>query len=206
MMRRWRRLQRGRACNTAKPCENPEFIPGSGLSAEQGSVELGDTNMRYHNITKDDMLNGDGLRVVLWVAGCSHGCRNCHNPITWDICGGIPFDEAAKEEIFEQLRENYVSGITFSGGDPLHMQNRDETGELVREIHEKFPEKTIWLYTGYLWEEVKDLPYIPMIDVLVDGRFVEELKDSNLHWKGSANQRVIDVKKTLEAGEVVLHA
>lgn len=162
--------------------------------------------MRYHNITKDDMLNGDGLRVVLWVAGCSHGCRNCHNPITWDICGGIPFDEAAKEEIFEQLRENYVSGITFSGGDPLHMQNRDETGELVREIHEKFPEKTIWLYTGYLWEEVKDLPYIPMIDVLVDGRFVEELKDSNLHWKGSANQRVIDVKKTLEAGEVVLHA
>lgn len=162
--------------------------------------------MRYHNITKDDMLNGDGLRVVLWVAGCSHACKNCHNPITWDICGGIPFDEDAKEEIFEQLRESYISGITFSGGDPFHMQNRSEVCELIREIHEKFPEKTIWLYTGYMWDEVKDLPNVEMIDVLVDGKFVEELKDTNLHWKGSANQRVIDVKKTFETGEVVLHA
>lgn len=162
--------------------------------------------MRYHNITKDDMLNGDGLRVVLWVAGCSHACRNCHNPITWDICGGIPFDEAAKEEIFAELRQSYTSGITFSGGDPLHMQNREETGELIREIREKFPEKTIWVYTGYMWDDVKDLPYMPLVDVLVDGKFVEELKDVKLHWKGSANQRVIDVKKTLAGGEVVLHA
>lgn len=162
--------------------------------------------MRYHNITKDDMLNGDGLRTVLWVAGCSHGCKNCQNPITWDICGGIPFDEAAKEEIFAELRNDYVSGITFSGGDPLHMQNRGEVGELIQEIHEKFPDKTIWVYTGYTWEEVMDLPYLKMVDVLVDGEFVEELKDVTLHWKGSSNQRVIDVKKTLETGEVVLHA
>lgn len=162
--------------------------------------------MRYHNITKDDMLNGDGLRTVLWVAGCSHGCKNCHNPITWDINGGIPFDEAAKEELFAELRQDYVSGITFSGGDPLHMQNRDEVGELIREIHEKFPLKTIWVYTGYLWEEVKDLPYLKFVDVLVDGEFVEELKDAALYWKGSANQRVIDVKRTLETGEIVLHA
>ena len=162
--------------------------------------------MRYHNITKDDMLNGDGLRTVLWVAGCSHGCKNCQNPITWDICGGIPFDEAAKEEIFAELRNDYVSGITFSGGDPLHMQNRGEVGQLIQEIHEKFPDKTIWVYTGYTWEEVKDLPYLEMVDVLVDGEFVEELKDVTLHWKGSSNQRVIDVKKTLETGEVVLHA
>ena len=150
--------------------------------------------MRYHNITKDDMLNGDGLRTVLWVAGCSHGCKNCQNPITWDICGGIPFDEAAKEEIFAELRNDYVSGITFSGGDPLHMQNRGEVGELIQEIHEKFPDKTIWVYTGYTWEEVMDLPYLKMVDVLVDGEFVEELKDVTLHWKGSSNQRVIDVK------------
>ena len=161
--------------------------------------------MRYHNITKDDMLNGDGLRVVLWVAGCSHGCKNCHNPITWDICGGIPFDEAAKDEIFEQLRESYIAGITFSGGDPFHMQNRGEVCELIHEIHEKFPEKTIWLYTGYMWEEVKDLPNVELIDVLVDGKFVEELKDANLHWKGSSNQRVIDVKKTFASGDVILH-
>ena len=152
------------------------------------------------------MLNGDGLRTVLWVAGCSHGCKNCHNPITWDICGGIPFDEAAKEELFEALEPEYVSGITFSGGDPLHVQNRGEVGQLIEEIHEKFPNKTIWVYTGYLWEEVKDLPYLKLADVLVDGPFVEELKDTTLHWKGSANQRVIDVKKTLESGEVILHA
>ena len=162
--------------------------------------------MRYHNITKDDMLNGDGLRTVLWVAGCSHGCKNCQNPITWDICGGITFDEAAKEEIFAELRNDYVSGITFSGGDPLHMQNRGEVGELIQEIHEKFPDKTIWVYTGYTWEEVMELPYLKMVDVLVDGEFVEELKDVTLHWKGSSNQRVIDVKKTLATGEVVLHA
>lgn len=152
------------------------------------------------------MLNGDGLRTVLWVAGCSHGCKNCHNPITWDICGGIPFDEAAKEELFEALEPDYISGITFSGGDPLHMQNRGEVGQLMEEIHEKFPNKTIWVYTGYSWDEVKDLPYLKYADVLVDGEFVEALKDTALHWKGSANQRVIDVKKTMESGEIVLHA
>lgn len=161
--------------------------------------------MRYHNITKDDMLNGDGLRTVLWVAGCSHGCKNCHNPITWDICGGLPFDEAAKEEIFAELRQDYVSGITFSGGDPLHLQNRDEVGALIEEIREKFPKKTIWVYTGYSWDEVKDLPYLKLVDVLVDGEFVEELKDTTLHWKGSSNQNVIDVKKSFEKGAIVLH-
>ncbi|MBR5268784.1 MAG: anaerobic ribonucleoside-triphosphate reductase activating protein [Lachnospiraceae bacterium] len=162
--------------------------------------------MRYHNITKDDMLNGDGLRTVLWVAGCSHGCKNCHNPITWDICGGIPFDEAAKNELFEALEPDYISGVTFSGGDPLHMQNREEIGQLIREVRERFPHKTIWVYSGYTWEEVKDLPYLKLADVLVDGKFVEELKDVTLHWKGSANQRVIDIQKTLESGEIVLHA
>ena len=162
--------------------------------------------MRYHNITKNDMLNGDGLRTVLWVAGCSHGCKNCHNPITWDICGGVAFDEEAKEELFAALAPSYVSGITFSGGDPLHMQNREEIGKLIEEVHEKFPQKTIWVYTGYRWEDVKDLPYVKLADVLVDGPFVEELKDTTLHWKGSSNQRVIDVKKTLETGEIVLHA
>lgn len=162
--------------------------------------------MRYHNITKNDMLNGDGLRTVLWVAGCSHGCKNCHNPITWDICGGVAFDEEAKEELFASLAPSYVSGITFSGGDPLHLQNRDEIGQLIEEVREKFPQKTIWVYTGYRWEDVKDLPYVKLADVLVDGPFVEELKDNTLHWKGSSNQRVIDVKKTLETGDIVLHA
>jgi len=160
--------------------------------------------MRYHNITKDDMLNGDGLRVVLWVAGCDHGCPGCHNPITWDICGGLPFDEAAWQEICDELNRDYVSGITFSGGDPLHPQNRDEIGKLAETIKCRWPGKTVWLYTGYMWDEVKDMPAVQAADVVVDGEFVEALKDPKLHWKGSSNQRVIDVKRTLAEGNVVL--
>lgn len=134
--------------------------------------------MRYHNITKDDMLNGEGLRTVLWVAGCSHHCPQCHNPVTWDINGGLVFDEQAKEELFEELKKDYVSGVTFSGGDPFHLENR---------------------------EEICHLSFLSNIDVIVDGKFKIEEKDNNLHWKGSANQRVIDVKASLRAGEVRLY-
>lgn len=153
--------------------------------------------MRYHNITKDDMLNGDGLRVVLWVAGCDHCCKNCQNPITWDPDGGLLFDEAAKNEIFEQLNKKYISGITFSGGDPLHVANRLQVKELAKEIREKYPNKTIWLYTGYNWDDIKDDQIVNYLDVVVDGEFIEELKDTKLLWKGSSNQKVIDVKATL---------
>lgn len=159
--------------------------------------------MRYHNITKDDMLNGDGLRVVLWTAGCSHGCEGCHNPVTWDVKGGLPFDEEAWEEVRRELSKDYISGITLSGGDPLYPENREEMRQLIARIRQEFPEKTIWLYTGYIWEEIKDLPFIPQIDVIVDGRFVLALKDNTLKWKGSANQRVIDVKESLKRGCVV---
>ena len=161
--------------------------------------------MRYHNITKDDMLNGDGLRVVLWVAGCSHCCRECQNPQTWDPNGGIPFDQEAKDELFEQLGKTYISGITFSGGDPLHKNNITEITRLAKEIREKFPDKTIWLYTGSSWESIQKEEIVRYLDVCVDGEFIVEQKDTSLKWKGSANQRVIDVKKTLAAGEVVLH-
>lgn len=164
--------------------------------------------MRYHNITKDDMLNGDGLRVVLWVAGCDHCCKGCQNPCTWDPNGGIPFDDAAKQEIFDQLDKSYISGITFSGGDPLHIANRMGVLELMKEIKEKYPNKTIWMYTGYLWEEVKDLPHMQYTDVLVDGEFECDKKDNTLLWKGSSNQRVVNVPATLlndpKAG-VILH-
>lgn len=153
--------------------------------------------MRYHNITKDDMLNGDGLRVVLWVAGCSHCCKDCHNPITWDPDGGLIFDNAAKNEIFEQLEQDYISGITFSGGDPLHPANRLDVRELMAELKEKFPSKTIWLYTGDIWENILHDPVMKYVDVLVDGEFMADLKDVKLMWKGSTNQRVIDVPKTL---------
>ena len=147
--------------------------------------------MNYHNITHDDMLNGDGLRVVLWVAGCTHHCKNCQNPETWDINGGIPFDKDAKEEIFDELKKDYISGITFSGGDPLHPKHRKQVLELAKEIKEKFPTKTVWCYTGFLYEEVKDIENLKYVDVLVDGEFKEELKDVNLPWVGSSNQRII---------------
>lgn len=161
--------------------------------------------MRYHNITKDDMLNGDGLRVVLWVAGCSHNCKECHNAVTWDIRGGIPFNEAARLELFEELKKPYISGLTLSGGDPLHPDNRTAVAELVNEVSERFPNKTIWLYTGYEWEAIENLPLLKQIDVVVDGEFVRALKDQKLHWKGSSNQRVIEVQPSLLTGAVVLH-
>ncbi len=162
--------------------------------------------MRYHNITKDDMLNGDGLRVVLWVSGCTHCCKECHNPITWDSNSGILFDEAAKMEIFAELEKDYISGVTFSGGDPLHINNTFEITELAKEMKEKYPGKTIWLYTGSVWEEIQHLDIVKYIDILVDGEFELEKFDANLHWKGSANQRVIDVPETIRTSKIVLHA
>lgn len=153
--------------------------------------------MNYHNITKDDMLNGDGLRVVLWVSGCSHHCKGCQNPITWDPNDGLLFDQEAKEEIFAELDKSYVSGLTLSGGDPLFPGNRSAITALVKEVKDKYPTKTIWLYTGFSWEEIMDLELIPYVDVVVEGKFVEELKDTTLHWKGSSNQRVIHVAEAL---------
>ena len=153
--------------------------------------------MRYHNITKDDMLNGDGLRVVLWVSGCSHCCKSCHNPITWDPAGGLYFDESARQEIFEQLDKPYISGITFSGGDPLHSANRSDVRRFMKEIREKYPNKTVWLYTGDVWENVCDDIMMQYVDVLVDGEFQADKKDSRLLWKGSRNQRVMDAQKKM---------
>lgn len=161
--------------------------------------------MRYHNITKVDMLNGDGLRVVLWVSGCSHCCKDCHNPITWDANSGLPFDEAAREELFEELAKDYVSGLTLSGGDPLYFSNRGEVLRLVKEVRRRFPDKTVWMYTGFLWETVAELEIMDYVDVVVDGEFEIEKKDPQLYWRGSSNQRVIDVKATKAAGVVVLH-
>ncbi len=161
--------------------------------------------MRYHNITKDDMNNGDGLRAVLWLSGCDHCCEQCQNPVTWDPNGGLPFDEAAKEELFSILEKEYTSGITFSGGDPLYLGNREEVTTLAKEIKMRFPKKTIWLYTGYLYEQVEKLPIMELIDVLVDGPFEVDKKDNLLHWVGSSNQRVIDMEQTRKTGKVVLH-
>lgn len=171
--------------------------------------------MRYHNITKDDMKNGDGLRVVLWLAGCEHHCPGCQNPITWDPDDGLEFDDTAKKEIFDQLDKDYISGITFSGGDPLHPANVNGVLELIEEIKQKYPDKTIWLYTGYTWEQLFDSnnkPYskrgevVQNVDVIVDGMFVQNLLDVNYPWAGSRNQRVILVQETIKnPGKIVLY-
>lgn len=161
--------------------------------------------MRYHNITKDDMLNGDGLRVVLWVSGCSHCCKECQNPITWDPNGGLLFDEEAKQEIFTELAKDYISGITFSGGDPLYFGNRSDVLKLAKEIRTDFPNKTIWMYTGFIWETIETLEIVKYLDVLVDGEFLIAQKNIQLYWRGSTNQRVIDVVASRASGKVVLH-
>lgn len=161
--------------------------------------------MNYHDIEQDSMLNGDGLRTVLWVAGCSHHCPFCQNPETHDPCSGIEFDHAAYKELIEDLSKSWISGITFSGGDPLYGGNRETVTALAKDIKEQFPDKSIWCYTGYTYEDIENLEIMQYIDVLVDGRYVEALKDLKLWWRGSSNQRVIDVKKTKEIGKICLH-
>jgi anaerobic ribonucleoside-triphosphate reductase activating protein len=161
--------------------------------------------MNYFQITKCDMLNGDGIRVVLWLAGCSHHCKGCQNSYTWDCNAGLPFTEETKTELFEALNKDYITGITFSGGDPLFHSNRKQVAELIKEIKEQFPTKTIWLYTGYMYEELKEFeemkPVLSNIDVIIDGEFVESLKDVNYHWAGSTNQRVLRRYNPIRAGE-----
>lgn len=177
--------------------------------------------MNYHNLTYPDQNNGDGLRVVLWLSGCSHHCFNCQNPQTWDENSGIEFNIEAKKELFDELSKDYISGITFSGGDPLHKNNIIEVNNIIQEIKKQFPNKTIWLYTGYTWEELSPNLLIKGIDeestfhniraniikscnVVVDGPYMDDLRDITLKWRGSSNQRVIDVQKTLQNGEIVL--
>ncbi len=179
-------------------------------------------HINYHNITHDDMNNGDGLRVVLWLSGCSHHCYNCQNPQTWNPDSGIPFDESAKQEIFNKLSKDYISGITFSGGDPLYEYNLDEVLKLTQQIRISFPEKTIWLYTGYelseiikqeQHEKVSEIPniwskrweIIKLVNVLVDGEYIDEQRDLTKKWAGSSNQRVIDVQQSLAQNKVLLY-
>lgn len=190
--------------------------------------------MNFHNITYPDMNNGSGLRVVLWLSGCDHRCKGCQNPQTWDANSGIPFDEKAEQELFENLEKEYISGITLTGGDPLNKNNVENVLKLVNKIHLLLPEKTIWLYSGYTWETIWDNALDNMVglgveelsltkeceqslelfkmrreiikqcDVLIDGRYVDSLRNIQLKYRGSENQRVIDIKKSLEQNKVVL--
>lgn len=170
-------------------------------------------DINYIKITQFDTANGPGIRTVLWVAGCHHKCKGCHNPETWDPDQGKEFTWHTIETILDTLKSKYISGVTISGGDPLYLHNRSDVRSLIREIKKKYPEKTIWLYTGYTIEEIFDLSHIGYnlidildnIDVLVEGRYIEELRDITLPYCGSTNQRVIDMRKTLLYDEIILY-
>ena len=165
--------------------------------------------MNYHKILYDDQLNGEGLRVVLFVSGCSHHCEGCHNPQTWDSKSGKEFDQDAMDEITHYLSKDYTEGITLSGGDPLDYSNVEDILELCKEIKSTFPNKTIWIYTGYRVEDVLKHPVqrnvLEYADVLVDGPFMKDLFEQNYPYAGSTNQRIIDIPATLEANEAVLY-
>lgn len=167
--------------------------------------------MNYAKITKNDIANGTGVRVVLWCSGCRLNCYNCHNQEAQNFCYGQHFTEESKKELFEALGHPWISGITFSGGHPLEPENIPEVYELSKEIRKKFPNKTIWLYTGYTlslddFESNTIMSQtLRLCDVVVDGPFIEKLYSIALLWRGSSNQRVIDVKRTLETNNIVLY-
>ena len=159
--------------------------------------------MKYITLEKGSITNGPGLRTVLWVSGCSHQCYKCHNPETWD-CG---YGENYTDEVFDKIIDSMkiASGLTLSGGDPMFEGNRDEILKLCRRFKEECPDKNIWMWTGYKYEEIQDfLPEIlNYIDIIIDGPFIHSLKSPNLKYRGSSNQRVIDVKKSVKERRVV---
>lgn len=160
--------------------------------------------MNYQSITYPDVNNGLGCRVTLWVSGCPHHCKGCHNQHTWDANSGIPFSNKSKEQLFEILSNPYIKGLTISGGEPLFSYNISELADLVEEIKIKFPTKDIWLYTGYTLDEIKNMLYILdvnsflytillNIDYIVEGRYEENLRDTSLAFRGSSNQNIYKV-------------
>lgn len=170
--------------------------------------------MYYSEIKECDIANGPGVRVSLFVSGCTHHCKGCFNEMTWDFQYGRPFDDKIQAHILELLKPPYIAGLTLLGGEPMEYGNQKALLPLLRKVKEGFPDKTIWCYTGYLfdqdimedfcnkWEETREI--LSCLDVIVDGEFVESLKDIRLVFCGSSNQRLIDVQKSLQEGKVIL--
>lgn len=170
--------------------------------------------MNYSDIKNYDIANGPGVRVSVFVSGCTHHCKGCFNPETWDFNNGASFTGETINEIIKMLEKPYIAGLTLLGGEPLEYSNQQGLIPLVKKVREVFPDKSIWCFTGYdfekdvmekmyaEWPETKEL--LSYIDIIVDGKFVEELKNINLRFKGSSNQRTIVVKDTIESGKIVL--
>lgn len=169
--------------------------------------------MNYGEIKKCDIANGEGVRVALFVSGCRHHCKGCFNSMTWDFNYGKKFTEETEEEILEALKPNYIDGLSLLGGEPFEPENQEVLVKLLRKVKERYPEKNIWCYSGYLFDEELQKEsrarceytdeMLSMLDVLVDGRFEEDKKNITLLFRGSENQRLIDVKKSLEQGQVI---
>lgn len=170
--------------------------------------------MHYGNIKKLDIANGDGVRVTLFVSGCRNHCKGCFQPETWDFAYGEPFTADTVETILEALAPSYVEGLTLLGGEPFEPENQRELTQLLQRVKQRYPQKNVWCFSGYTLEEILSNGHphcevtaemLSMIDVLVDGRFVEEQKDISLKFRGSGNQRILDVRRSLQAGHAIAY-
>ena len=167
--------------------------------------------MNYATIKNCDIANGPGVRVSLFVSGCTHRCPGCFNEVAWDFHYGEPFTDETIESIVEMLRPSYIKGLTLLGGEPFEPQNQADVVKLLRRVRQELPEKSIWAFSGYLFEkdmlsgQIGDVTeYLSYLDVLVDGPFVQAKKNLSLRFRGSENQRIIDVKASLAAGQTIL--
>lgn len=167
--------------------------------------------MKYAKIKKHDVANGPGIRVSIFVSGCNHHCRGCFNEEAWDFNYGNNFTEDTINEIIESLKPDYISGLSLLGGEPFEYINQQGLLPLLKKVKEVYPNKTIWAYSGFTYDELLKMKYeetkeiLNIIDVLVDGKFVDDLKDPMLYFRGSSNQRIIDMNKTRKNNKIVLH-
>ena len=160
--------------------------------------------MRYNLIRKMDISNGPGVRVSIFMQGCHFHCKNCFNKETWDFNGGKEFNDKVIEEVLDLCKESYIKGLSILGGEPMHPTNIEGTTALAKAFKEKYPDKTLWVWSGFLFDrDLKDKEVLKYVDVLVDGQYVDELHDFTLKWRGSSNQRVIDVQKSLKENKVI---
>ena len=160
--------------------------------------------MRYNLIRKMDISNGPGVRVSIFMQGCQFHCKNCFNPETWDFEGGKEFTDETIDEVLDLCKKDEIKGLSILGGEPMHPKNIDGTTKLAKRFKEKYPNKNLWAWSGFTFEkDLKDKEIMNYLDVLVDGQFVDEQKNPTLAWKGSANQRVIDVKQSMKSNKVV---
>ncbi len=160
--------------------------------------------MRYNKIRKMDISNGPGVRISIFFQGCHFHCKGCFNTEAWDFNQGLEFGEKEIETILELAKEDYISGLSILGGEPMHPKNIEGTMELAKKFKEVYPKKSVWVWSGFLYDDLKEKEVLNYVDVLVDGQFQEDLRNPNLKWRGSSNQRVIDIPKTKKNKKIEL--